>query len=409
MRFTTVARRLLGFIHLFVVGGRFEKGGLVLRVRPSWRKPRCGNCGCRAPGYDRKPARKWRWLPIGRMRVYLEYSLRRVWCPDCSVRTEEVPWAEQGSWFTKDFEEMVAYMAQVTDRTTVCKTLGMSWRAVGGIIERVVAKRLDPSRLDELKRIGIDEFSYRKRHRYLTTVVDHDRQRVVWAAEGKGADTLKTFLDELGPERLMQLELATIDMAGGYIKALEEAAPHVQIVFDRFHVQQLASDAVDEVRRQQWRELQGTDEGASIKSSRYALLKNPWNLTRDERNKLAEIQRDNAKLYRAYLLKESLAKALDYLQPKRARDALEAWLAWASRSKLKPFVKAARTIRKHKQRILAYIKHRLTNGIVEGFNNKVRTIARRAYGFHSPKPLIAMLFLSCGGISLDPPIPGAAE
>lgn len=409
MRFNTVARRLLGVIQLFVVGGRFEDKGLVLRVRPSWRKPRCGNCGCRAPGYDQKPARRWRWLPIGRIRVYLEYSLRRVWCPHCLVRTEAVPWAEQGSWFTKDFEEMVAYMATVTDRTTVCKTLGMSWRAVGGIIERVVEKRLDPSRLDGLKRIGVDEFSYRKRHRYLTTVVDHDRHRVVWAAEGRSSNTLKAFFEALGPERLMQLETATIDMAAGYIKAFEEEASHVQIVFDRFHVQQLASDAVDEVRREQWRELQGTDEGKSIKDSRYALLKNPWNLTRDERNKLSEIQRDNAKLYRAYLLKETLAKALDYLQPKRAREALDYWLAWAFRSRLKPFVKAARTIRKHKESILAYIKHRLTNGVVEGFNNKVRTIARRAYGFHSPKPLIAMLYLSCGGISLDPPIPGAVE
>ena len=356
MRFNTVARRLLGVIQLFVVGGRFEDNALVLRVRPSWHKPRCGSCGCRAPGFDRKKARKWRWLPIGRIRVYLEYALRRVWCPRCMVRTEAVPWAEQGSWFTKDFEEMVAYMATVTDRTTVSKTLGVSWRAVGGIIERVVHKRLDPSRLDGLKRIGIDEFSYRKRHRYLTTVVDHDRHQVVWAAEGRGADTLKAFFEALGSERLMQLETATIDMAAGYIKAFKEEASHVQIVFDRFHVQQLASYAVDEVRREQWRELQGTDEGDAIKNSRYALLKNPWNLTRDERNKLSEIQRDNAKLYRAYLLKESLAKALDYLQPKRAREALDYWLAWASRSRLKPFAKAARTIRKHKESILAYIK-----------------------------------------------------
>jgi len=304
---------------------------------------------------------------------------------------------------------MVAYLVQVTDRTAVCKMLGISWRAVGSILERVVEKRLDPSRLDELKRIGIDEFGYRKRQRYLTVVVDHDRHRVVWAAEGRGAETLKAFFKELGPTRLAQLQTATIDMAAGYIKAFEEAAPHVEIVFDRFHVQQLASDAVDKVRREQWRELQDTEEGQAIKGSRYVLLKNPWNLSRDERNQLSEVQRDNAKLYRAYLLKESLAKALDYLQPKRARDALEAWLGWASRSQLRPFVKAARTIRKYKERILGYISHRLTNGVVEGFNNKTRTIARRAYGFHSSKPLIAMLFLCSGGITVDPPIPGAPE
>ena len=237
-------------------------------------------------------------------------------------------------------------------------------------------------------------------------VVDHDRQRVVWAAEGKTADTLAAFFEQLGPERMAQLETATINMAGWYIKALEQQAPHVEIVFDRFHVQRLASDALDDVRRAMWRELKGTDEGQSIKSSRYALLKNPWNLTRAERQKLADVQRNNARLFRAYLLKETLAKALDYLQPWRARKALEEWLAWASRSRLKPFVKVARTIRKYKEGILAYIDHRLTYGIVEGFNNRLRTIARRAYGFHSPRPLIAMLFLCCGGIILHPPIPG---
>ena len=193
----------------------------------------------------------------------------------------------------------------------------------------------------------IDELGYRKRHRHMTIVVDHGRHRVVWAGKGHGAETLRVFFKDLGPER------------------------------------------------------------RSIKCSRFALLKNRWNLSRAERCKLSAVQRDNAQLCRGYLLKETLAKALDYLQPKRARDALEAWLAWASRSKLKPFVKAARTIRKYKQRILACIRDRLTNGVVEGFNNRLRSIARRAFGFHSPEPLIAILFLSCGGIELDPPLPGS--
>jgi len=406
VRLTTVARKLLGVITLFVTGARFDDGALVLKVRPRWRKPRCGCCGHRAPGYDTKKPRTWKALPIGRVPVLLEFGLRRVQCPRCGVHTEQVPWAEHASRFTRDFEEMAAYLAKVTDRTTASAQLGISWQTVGRIVDRVVQQRLDDSRLDDLTRIGVDEFSYRKWHRYLTVVVDHDRQRVAWAAEGRTADTLAEFFEQLGPERLAQLETATIDMAGGYIKALEQQAPHVKIVFDRFHVQRLVSNALDEVRRAMWRELKGTDEGHAVKGSRYALLKNPWNLTRAERQKLADVQRNNARLYRAYLLKETLAKALDYLQPWRARRALDEWLAWASRSRLKPFVKAARTIRKYKEGILAYIDHRLTNGIVEGFNNRLRTIARRAYGFHSPRPLIAMLFLCCGGIILDPPIPG---
>ena len=407
MRITTVARKLLGVISLFVTAVRLEHRTLVLGVRPRWRKPRCGRCKRCAPGYDTRPARTWKALPIGRVSVLLQYAPRRVSCPRCDgVYTEQVPWAAHGSRFTYDFEEMAAYLAQVTDKTNASAMLGIAWQTVGSIIERVVTRRLDAGRLDGLRRIGVDEFGYRKRHRYLTVVVDHDQARVVWAAKGRGADTLIRFFNDLGPPRLAQLQTATIDMAAGYIKAFEKKAKHVQIVFDRFHVQRLVSDALDQVRRDMWRDAQGTEQGQAIKGTRYALLKSPWHLSQSERQKLADVQRTNKRLYRAYLLKETLAQALDYKQPWRARRALGKWLAWASRSRLPPFVKAARTIRKYKDRILAYIDHRLTNGVVEGINNRLRTIARRAYGFHSPGPLIAMLFLCCGGIMLHPPVPG---
>jgi len=409
VRVTTVVRRLIGVMSLLVRSVAFESDGLVLGVAPRWRRPRCGGCGRRAPGYDRSAPRRWRHLGLGRLRIWLEYAPRRVRCRRCGVRTEQVPWARAGSRFTEDFEELVAYLAQVTDQTRVTELMGISWTTVGTIVERVVARRLDPSRLEGLRRIGVDEFGYRKRHRYLTTVVDHDRRRVVWAAPGRSAETLGAFFEELGEERCAELECVTMDMATGYIKAVEERLPGVRIVFDRFHVQRLASDALDTVRREQLREIRGTDAGRELFRSRFALLKNPWNLTRQERQKLAEVQRTNAPLYRAYLLKETLAQALDYKQPARAERALREWLAWASRSKLPSFVKAARTIRKHFDRILAYVRERLTNGIVEGFNNKLRMIARRAYGFHSPPPLIAMLFLCCGGITLDPPLPGPTE
>ena len=405
MRITTVFRELLAVTSLFVRSLTFGEEGLVLRVRPRWRKPRCGGCERRAPGYDRLRERRWRHLGLGRTRIWLAYAPRRVNCPACGIRTERVPWAPHGSRFTWDFEELVAYLAQITDKTKVTEQMGIAWRTVGAIVERVVARNLDPTRLDGLRNIGVDEFSYRKRHRYLTTVVDHDRRRVVWAAPGRSADTLGAFFDELGEERCTKIECVTMDMAGGYIKAVEERLPEAQIVFDRFHVQRLVSDALDEVRRAQLREIRGTDEGRELFRSRFALLKNPWNLTRKEKQKLSEVQRTNAPIYRAYLLKETLAQALDYLQPWRAERALRDWLAWASRSKLKPFVKAARTIRKHLDGILAYFQARLTNGIVEGFNNKLRMIARRAFGFHSPAPLIAMLYLCCGGITLDPPLP----
>jgi transposase len=330
---------------MLVVWVRPEDGAIVFGVRPRWRRPRCGQCGQRAPGYDRRGSRRWRALSFGSYRIYLEYAPRRVDCADCGgVRVELVPWAAHTSWFTRDFEELVAYLAQVTDKTSVCNLMGISWDTVTNIVDRVVRERLDPHRIDNLRRIGIDEFSYRKHHRYLTVVVDHATDRVVWAAEGRGAETLNAFFDLLGEERCARIELVTVDMAGGYLKAIGERLPNAEIVFDRFHVQRLASDAVDAVRRTMWAELKGTPEGKALKGTRWALLKNPWNLARRDRDKLRDVQRTNRPLYRAYLLKETLAKALDYLQPKRARDLLLEWSRWAARSRLAPFVRTARTV-----------------------------------------------------------------
>jgi hypothetical protein len=233
VRITTFVRRLLTVKQVRVLGARLRQGEVEIEVRPSWREPRCGSCGRRAAGYDRRPARRWRHVPWGAAAVWLRYAPRRVQCRRCGVGTERVAWAGSTTTrFTEALEELGAYLATVMDQTAVTRLLGISWAAVGEIVERVVARKLDPKRLDGIRRIGVDEFSYRKRHRYLTLVVDHDRQRVVWAVVGRGHEALASFFEALGAERLAQLELATIDLAGGYLKAFRERAPHVTIVFD---------------------------------------------------------------------------------------------------------------------------------------------------------------------------------
>ena len=281
--------------------------------------------------------------------------------------------------------------------------LRVAWRTVGRVVGRVV-ERLGPAdRLDGLTHIGVDELSYRRHHEYVTVVVDHRTSRVVWVHPGKNADTLKLFFEKLGKERGEKLEAVTIDMSGAYIKAITEASPKAQIIFDRFHVQRLAHEALDEVRREQVRENKGTDAAAAIKGTRYALQKNPWNLALDERAKLAVLQKTNRSLYRAYLLKESLAGILDGRQVNVARHKLGDWIAWAARSRLEPFKKVGRTIRKRLDGIVAYVASGLNNGRVEGLNGKVRTITRRAYGFHDPHSLIGLIFLCCSGLLLMPP------
>lgn len=406
MRVTSLLRRLLGVKATIVEGVVITMSGEVsVAVRPRWRHPRCGGCGRRAPGYDRRPPRRWLHLPLGRTRMVLSYAPRRVQCPRCGIRTESVPWAAPASRFTFELEELVAYLAQITDQTKVTELTGIAWATVGAIIERVIGRHLDPTRLDGLRRIGVDEFSYRKRHRYLTLVVDHDRRRVVWAAEGHSAEVLGSFFAELGPARCRQIELVTIDMAGGYQKAVRQWLPQATVVFDRFHVERLVLDALDEVRRSLVRELPSGAEAKAVKNTRFLLLKNPWRLAPDQHQRIAELQKLHRPLYRGYLLKESFADAMECTDPRQAERALDAWIAWAVRSRLKPFVRAARTIRQHLAGIHAYLRTRATNALVEGLNNKLRMIARRAYGFHSPDALIAMLFLTCGGIELNPPLP----
>lgn len=398
---TSLLRTLVALNQTVVTGFEFTDEALVIDVKPTWRNPRCSECltqGSKEGGRTRT----WRHLDLGGIKCELRYRIRRVKCPRCGVKTEAVPWAEAGVWFTRPFEQHTTFLAKITDKTTVTKLMRVSWVTVGNIVQRVVRRlRGDVDRLEGLGIIGVDELSYRRHHQYVTVVVDHARGVVVWAAEGKDAATLNQFFVALGPERCAKLEAVTIDMSAAYIKAVTEATPEAQIIFDRFHVQRKAHEALDEVRREEVREAEPEDK-KPLKKTRWPLHKRPWNLSESEERKLAEVQRTNKRLYRAYLLKETLAWTLDLPSVELASEKLDEWLAWASRSRLAPFVKLARTVRKYRDGILEYVRYRLNNGRVEGLNGKIRVITRRAFGFHSAQSLISMIFLCCGGIHVYP-------
>lgn len=404
MRATTLLRKLVGIKQTLVVSFGAEDDALVLGVRPSWQVARCSRCGRKSWSiHQLRPGRRWRHLDFGGIRVLLQYDLRRITCRKCGVVVEAVPWSDEVmSRFTQDFEDHVAWMAQRMDKTSVEKLMQIAWRTVGRIIERVVRRKRPEDPLANLTTIGVDELSYRKHHRYITLVTDHDKGSIVWGKKGKDAAALLAFFDELGEERCKQIEFVTMDMSSAYISAVREKIPHAQIVFDRFHVQKLVTKALETTRRQEQARLRGTDEAAELKGLRWALLKRSWNLTPGEHERLSVLPRRNNRLYRAYLLSESLAALLDRRQPNVVKRKLESWLAWASRSRLPAFVRVAKTIRKHMADILAYIRCRLTNGLIEGLNNKARVLTRRAYGFHSADAVIAMIMLCCSGLTLEP-------
>lgn len=405
MRIETVFKRLLGVISTSVEDVGLKGEELVVDVSPRWERPRCPECGEVGTIHETREPRFWRDLVFGKVVTLLRYAPRRVDCEDCGVHVEAVPWAAPRSRFTRRMEELVAYLAQQMSKAAVCKLAGIDWRTVGTIVARIIEEKLDPARLDDLSVIGVDELSFRRHHNYVTVVVDHLRQRIVWVGEGKSSDTLAEFFKALGPERAKLLTHVTMDLSAAYRSSVAKHAPQAELVFDRFHIQRLASDAVDAVRRSEVRAAESSDAAKALKGTRWPLLKSPWNLNVAESAKLADLQRANRNIFRAYLLKEGLADVLRRRQPGVAARELARWCNWASRSKLKPFVKLSRTIKQFSSGILAYIRTGLSNGPTEGLNNKTRLITRRAYGFHSAQALIAMIFLCCGGITLSPPLP----
>ena len=408
MRAETVARRLLSFPRLSVGKVRFEVDemgdeSLVIGVSVRGRS-RCSRCGRKCRGYDHLKPRRWRHLDFGAWTVFLEATLARVDCKRCGVVVEQVSWADASSRFTVHFEEQVAWLAKRCDKTAISTLLRIAWRSVGDIIERVVARHRTPIDWTKVTAIAVDELSFRKGHHYLTLVSDLESGRILWSKEGRSAATLEAFFEEIGPEACARIRHAAIDMFEGYVQAIRRRLPNATIVFDRFHVQQLASNAVDEVRRAEWQRLRGTDEARGTKHLRWALLRNPWNVTPAEHERLATLPKQNRVLYRAYLLKESLAGIYRSLYTTPwAKRRLNEWIAWAVRSRLVPFRRVAHTLRRYFDGVLAYFETGYTTSRAEGLNNKARLATRQAYGFHSADAVRAMIELRCSGLDIRLP------
>ena len=409
MRVTAGFSRLLRLPGVVVRDVRFEVDRVVVEVALRRRRLTCPLCSFSTPHrHDIRPVDSdWRHLDLGTWRLEIRARLRRLVCPEHGVRVEGVPFARTGSDFTRDFECLVAWLASRTDKTTITRMVRIHWRTVGRIIERVCAQELDPNRLDDLFEIGIDEVSWRKGHRYLTLVADHRRRQIVWGAEGASAQTADRFFAELGPERSAQIEAVSMDMGPGYAKSTRQNAPHAIVCIDSFHVAKLGGEALDEVRREYWNELRtlgDQDTAKRFKDARWALLKRPENLTDRQAQTLKALKAAGGKVARAYELKEALRGIFaPGLCVDDVDELLTRFCSRASRSRMPAFIRLANTIRKHRNGILAAVRLGLTNARAEALNNKVRLITRRAYGFHSANAALALVMLTCGPITLQPP------
>jgi transposase len=409
VRVSTAFNTLLALPGVNVTDVEFTPDRVLVDVRLRRRRLACPHCDfTTAARHNRQQqASSWRALDLGVWRVTVRAQLRRLACPEHGVVVEAVPFARHGARCTRDVDDLVAWLATKMDKTAITRLLRINWRTVGGIIERVVADELDPHRLDDLYEIGIDEVSYRKQHHYLTIVANHRTGEVVWADEGKDIAAARRFYDALGEERAGQLTAVSMDMGKAYPKVSAERAPQAVICWDPFHVVALATRELDVARRAHWNHLRTSTDPATakrFKGARWALLKRPEDLTDRQADALAALRRSGGAVWRAYQLKEALRTVFDpELRHSDVSALLDRWSSWAQRCRIPGFVKLARTIRAHRDGILAAVRLGLANARVEGLNNRVRLITRRGFGFHSAGAVAALVMLSCGPLTLTLP------
>lgn len=421
MSVVSLFRGLLGLEDTVVENVRWDQDELVIEVRPAARRRgRCGVCRRRCPGYDRGSGRRrWRTLDHGTAVAFLEAEAPRVRCRVHGVVVAHVPWAAHDAGHTHTFDQHIAWLAVHLSKSAATVLMRVAWRTVGSILDRVWDQiRADEHAvgrdgLDGLRRIGIDEISYRRGQLYLTVVVDHDTGHLVWAEPGNDRATLRRFFDALGPARSKQISHVSADQAPWISAVVTDRCPAAVQCADPFHLVKWANEALGNVRARIWREARGagqtrpngreqgrrrrdsTGAARELRNARHALWKNPEDLTSRQRQRLDWIAAIHPELWEAYRLKEALRLLLK-LRGQPGLDALDHWLRWATASNVPEFAHLATRINAVHQRVAATITHGLSNALVESVNTKIRLLTRTAFGFHSPQPLIALAMLSQG-------------
>lgn len=438
----TLCKKLLNVKGAVITGEDFYTDAdnvshLLIHARPNkWHTNDCPLCHRRCKRYDAQSSkpRRWRGLDWGSTLVEIECPTHRVQCPEHGVVVANVPWAYPGSGFTKDFDLTVAWLAEYLPCTAVSEYMRIDWETVGRCIQRTL-QDIEPERsrrFNGLVNIGIDETSYRKGHKYITVVVNHDTNTVVWAANGSGKTVLQSFFRQLTAEQLASIKVVTGDGAKWITECVNEYLPDSARCVDQFHVVQWAMDALDEVRREAWRDAheqatqlaretkrkpgrpskddaeaakvrEAKQKANSIKKSAYALGKAPENLTESQKVKLEMIAVKNKQLYRAYQLKEELRLLLKLKDVEEAKAALKCWLWRASHSRIEVFKELYRKIKRHQEHILNTIRLGMSNARIEAINNKIKLIIRKAYGFRNIDNMLDMVYLVCSDLRIPLP------
>jgi len=363
----------------------------------------CSCCDRVCPGYDTMPEpRRFEFVPLWGIMVYFVYHMRRVECPTCGIKVEGVPWAEGKSSLTTEYKWFLARWARRMSWKEVAITFCVSWEHVYEAVKYAVSWGLKHRDLDDIESIGVDEVQWHKGHRYQTVVyqIDEHHKRLLWVGPERTAKTLLRFFRFLGKERTAKLQFICSDMWQGYIKVIQKKAGHAVHILDRFHVMQRIGKAINDVRAAEVKQLKADGYEPVLKGARWLLLKRPENLTDQQAIKLDELLQYNLKSIRSHLMKEDFQRLWEYQSPAWAGKFLDEWCTRAMRSKIEPMKKVARSFRQKRELILNWFRAggTVSAGVVEGFNNKLKLVTRKSYGFRTQNAYETALYHNLGAL-----------
>lgn len=365
--------------------------------RPGYRCPGCGQWFFL---YHDRRDRFIRDLNLGRFKTLLVVPQHRIDCDRCGRQRERLPFLRQGARCTRRFEKWLFLLTRYMTVKAVSRLLGCDWEMVKDAEVRFIRALLRKRDLSGIRRIGIDEVSERRGHRYLTLVTDLDRRRVIWVGKNRDRAVLKRFFRWFGPERTKRLRLVVIDMHDPYEREIAKQAPHAVIIYDRFHVMKHLNDAVDKIRRRVQREMTPVDRRV-IKNKRYLILKAAENLRKKDRVSLQELLDANREIATAYVLKEEFREWFRCRTPASARRYLRDWIGKVRESRIPELQEFLALLKRRRRGIRNYFRYHVTNGMSEGFNNVVKTIKKTAYGFHDSRYFRLKILRVCGKLEED--------
>lgn len=368
----------------------------------------CSGCGEKRPGYDCLPQREFIHVPLWGLVVVLLYCMRRVRCFTCGVVVESVPWSDGKSPITKGYAWFLSEWAKLLSMQEVARQFKSTWHHVFIAVSMAVSWGRERIELAGITAIGVDEIYWAK-NSFMTLVyqIDNHCKRLLWCGEDRTKKTINEFFNWFGEERCLLLKFVCSDMWKPYLHAIAQHAKNAINILDRFHISQKLNEAIDKVRATETKALIAKGKSVILKHSRWALLKNPENLSDNQKIKLKDLLSCNLKTIRAYLLKEDFKNFWEYTSATWAGKFLDAWCKQVMRSRLEPMKKVAKTIRSHKQLILNWFeaKNKISLGAVEGQNNKAKVVIRKSYGFKTAEILKISLYHKLGKL----PIPDLAH